>query len=141
MGKVACIGGGGVRTPLVVFGINECAREFGVDEIVLYDPDLERAQTMVALGQAVVAREGGTTRVRAAAALEDAIEGADFVLSSIRVLAALPHAPGMSTPRFPRLPRARNHRPGRRGHGVAHSTRRRGAGARGSTSRAKSLVN
>jgi 6-phospho-beta-glucosidase len=85
MGKVACIGGGGVRTPLVVFGINESACQLGVDEIVLYDPDLERAQTMVALGQAVVAREGGTLRVRAAALLEDAVEGADFVLSSIRV--------------------------------------------------------
>ena len=60
MGKVAFIGGGGVRTPLVVFGINESARELGVNEIVLYDPDLERARIMVALGQAVVRREGGT---------------------------------------------------------------------------------
>jgi 6-phospho-beta-glucosidase len=85
MGKVACIGGGGVRTPLVVFGINECARLLGIEEIVLYDPDLERARTMVALGRAVVQREGGSLRVREAAALEDAVEGADFVLSSIRV--------------------------------------------------------
>ncbi len=85
MSKVACIGGGGVRTPLVVFGINECARELGTDEIVLYDPDLERARMMVALGRAVVQREGGSLRVREAAFLEDAVEGADFVLSSIRV--------------------------------------------------------
>jgi len=85
MGKVAFIGGGGVRTPLVVFGINESARELGVNEIVLYDPDLERARMMVALGQAVVQREGGTLTVREAASLEDAVEGADFVLSSIRV--------------------------------------------------------
>ena len=104
MGKVACIGGGGVRTPLVVFGINECARELAVDEIVLYDPDLERAQTMVALGQAVVAREGGTTRVRAQPLVEDAIEGADFVLSSIRV-GGIAARTRMSTPRFLRLPR------------------------------------
>jgi 6-phospho-beta-glucosidase len=85
MGKVAFIGGGGVRTPLVVFGINESARELGVNEIVLYDPDLARARIMVALGQAVVRREGGTLIVREAASLEDAVEGADFVLSSIRV--------------------------------------------------------
>jgi 6-phospho-beta-glucosidase len=85
MGKAACIGGGGVRTPLVVFGINESLRELGVDEIVLYDPDLERARMMGALGRAVVQREGGTLRVREAATLEDAVEGADFVLSSIRV--------------------------------------------------------
>ncbi len=85
MGKVACIGGGGVRTPLVVFGVNECARELGVDEIVLYDLDLNRAQMMVALGRAVVEREGGHLRVREASSFEDAAEGADFVLSSIRV--------------------------------------------------------
>jgi 6-phospho-beta-glucosidase len=85
MGKAACIGGGGVRTPLVIFGINECARQIGVDEVVLYDPDRERARMMVALGRAVVEREGGSLRIREAASLEDAIVGADFVLSSIRV--------------------------------------------------------
>lgn len=85
MGKVACIGGGGLRTPLVVFGINECARQLGVDEIVLYDPDVERARMVGFLGRAVVEREGGTLRVREAASFEDAVDGADFVLSSIRV--------------------------------------------------------
>jgi 6-phospho-beta-glucosidase len=85
MGKVACIGGGGVRTPLVVFGVNESARELGVDEVVLYDLDGERARMMGALGRAVVQREAGTLRVREAATLEEAVEGADFVLSSIRV--------------------------------------------------------
>lgn len=85
MGKVACIGGGGVRTPLVIFGINECARELGVDEIVLYDLDMKRAQMMVALGRAVVEREGDNLRIREASSFEDAVEGADFLLSSIRV--------------------------------------------------------
>jgi 6-phospho-beta-glucosidase len=85
MGKVAYIGGGGVRTPLVVFGMNESARELGADEMVLYDPDMDRAQMMGALGRAVVKRDGGTLRVREAATLEEAVEGAEFVLSSIRV--------------------------------------------------------
>lgn len=85
MGKVVCIGGGGVRTPLVVFGINECARQLSVDEVVLYDPDLERARMIAALGRAVVEREGGSLRVRESMRLEEAVEGADFVLSSIRV--------------------------------------------------------
>jgi 6-phospho-beta-glucosidase len=85
MGKVACIGGGGVRTPLVIFGVNESARDLGVDEIVLFDVSRERAAMMAALGQAVVRREGGSLRVREATELEDAIEGADFVLNAIRV--------------------------------------------------------
>jgi 6-phospho-beta-glucosidase len=85
MGKVSCIGGGGVRTPLVIFGINESARELGIDEVVLYDVDSERARMMAALGRAVVEREGGSLRVRESSRIEDAVEGADFVLSSIRV--------------------------------------------------------
>jgi 6-phospho-beta-glucosidase len=85
MGKVGCIGGGGVRTPLVIFGINECARQLGVDEVVLFDVDPERAGMMAALGRAVVERDGGSLRVRESSRLEDAVEGADFVLSSIRV--------------------------------------------------------
>ena len=37
--KVTLIGGGGVRTPLVIFGVNESREHLGVDEMVLYDPD------------------------------------------------------------------------------------------------------
>ena len=92
-GKVAIIGGGGIRTPLVVFGLNEAAAVLGVREVVLYDPDRERARTMVALGQAVIQRE--TSRdvgpsesmltLREGDSFEDAVSGTDFVLNSVRV--------------------------------------------------------
>lgn len=85
MAKVALIGGGGVRTPLVIFGVNESAQRLGVDEMVLFDVAPERARMMAALGQGIVKREGGSLRVRGASTLEDAVEGADFVLNSIRV--------------------------------------------------------
>ncbi|KTF38669.1 6-phospho-beta-glucosidase [Xanthomonas translucens] len=83
--KIALIGGGGVRSPLVVYGVNESAAALGVEEMVLYDPDPQRVQLMVAMGRAVVTEFGGDLRLRAAASLEDAIEGADFVLNSIRI--------------------------------------------------------
>ena len=83
--KIALIGGGGVRTPLVVFGVNEAAESLGAEELVLFDPDRERVAIMSELGRAIVAREGGRLRLRQAASVEDAIEGADFVLNSIRV--------------------------------------------------------
>ena len=83
--KIALIGGGGVRTPLVVFGINEAAEALGAEELVLFDPDRERVHIMAELGRAIVAREGGRLRVRQATSIEDAIEGASFVLNSIRV--------------------------------------------------------
>lgn len=83
--KFALIGGGGVRTPLVVFGINESAAALGADELVLYDPDAERLHIMAELGRAIVTKERGTLRVREATSLEDAVEGADFVMNSIRI--------------------------------------------------------
>jgi 6-phospho-beta-glucosidase len=83
--KVALIGGGGVRTPLVIYGVNESSRHLGVDEMVLYDLDKERAELMCRLGSALIAREGGTLKLRVASTLEDAITGASFVLTAIRV--------------------------------------------------------
>jgi len=83
--KVALIGGGGVRTPLVVFGVNESRQHLGAEEMVLYDPDVERAGLMCRLGKAVIAREGGTLKLRVAGGAQDAIDGASFVLTAIRV--------------------------------------------------------
>jgi 6-phospho-beta-glucosidase len=83
--KVALIGGGGVRTPLVIFGVNESSRHLGVDEMVLYDIDAERAKVMCELGRALVAREGGSLKLRVATGIEDAVAGAAFVLTAIRV--------------------------------------------------------
>ena len=84
-GKVTLIGGGGVRTPLVIFGVNESSKHLGIDEMVLYDIDGERAKVMSALGNALIAREGGTLKLRVATRLEDAVAGAAFVLTAIRV--------------------------------------------------------
>lgn len=83
--KITLIGGGGVRTPLVIFGINEAAQQLGAEELMLYDPDSERVQVMAELGRALVEREGGQLRIRVAASAEEAVAGASFVLHSIRV--------------------------------------------------------
>ena len=57
--KVSLIGGGGVRTPLVIFGVNESSERLGVSEMVLYDIDQQRASVMCELGRTLIAREGG----------------------------------------------------------------------------------
>jgi 6-phospho-beta-glucosidase len=82
--KIALIGGGGVRTPLIVFGINEARHALGAEELVLYDLDQKRCHTMAELGNAILAEEGGSLWVRVASSMEDAVEGAWFVLNSIR---------------------------------------------------------
>ena len=83
--KIALIGGGGVRTPLVVFGIQEAIKALDADELVLFDLDAERAHVMAELGRTLVANEGGGLRIRQALTIEDAVADASFVLNSIRV--------------------------------------------------------
>ena len=83
--KVTLIGGGGVRTPLVIYGVNESREHLEVDEMVLYDLDAERAQVMCELGRALIEREAGSLKLRVATEIEDAISGASFVLTAIRV--------------------------------------------------------
>jgi len=83
--KFTLIGGGGVRTPLVIFGVNDAAQALGAREMVLWDPDAERLKIMADLGRAIVKAEKGSLIVREATSIEDAVEGADFVMNSIRV--------------------------------------------------------
>ena len=84
-GKVTLIGGGGVRTPLVIYGVNESREHLEVDEMVLYDLDEERSQLMCELGRALIEREGGSLKLRVATEFDDAVAGASFVLTAIRV--------------------------------------------------------
>ena len=76
--KIAVIGGGGVRTPLLTYGLADTG--LPIAELALYDVDLARAETMAMLG-----RQVAPFPVRAVARLEDAVQGAAYVLSSIRV--------------------------------------------------------
>jgi 6-phospho-beta-glucosidase len=81
--KVALIGGGGLRTPLLVYGLAQFQAAIGIRELALYDVDAHRAALMVRLGQAIAGESG--IRITAPSRLEEAVEGAGFVLSSIRV--------------------------------------------------------
>ena len=83
--KVAFVGGGGIRTPLVVFGINESAEKLDAEELVLYDVDVERVKMIARLGREVVRRDAGSLRITVAKSAEEAVDGASFVLNSIRV--------------------------------------------------------
>ncbi|QEE28296.1 6-phospho-beta-glucosidase [Terriglobus albidus] len=83
--KIAFLGGGGVRTPLVVFGINESAQTLNAEELMLYDVDRHRAEMIARLGREVVRRESGALKISVAKSPEEAVDGASFVLNSVRV--------------------------------------------------------
>jgi len=83
--KIAFLGGGGVRTPLVVFGINESVQTLDAEELMLYDVDQHRAEMIARLGREVVRRESGSLKISVAKSPEEAVDGASFVLNSVRV--------------------------------------------------------
>lgn len=77
--KVALIGGAGVRVPLLVNGLAGAA--LGIDEFALYDLDQPRLKVIADLA----ARRAGAARVTTHATAAPAIDGAAFVITSIRV--------------------------------------------------------
>lgn len=77
--KLALIGGAGVRVPLLVGGFARAALH--VDRIDLYDIDQTRLGVVADLAR----RMAPSLPVHAHAAPEPCIEGADFVITSIRV--------------------------------------------------------
>ncbi|MFN0120659.1 MAG: 6-phospho-beta-glucosidase [Blastocatellia bacterium] len=83
--KLTLIGGGGVRTPLLVHGLAEAASALGIDELALYDIDLPRAELMAALGREIASKLCPDLRIVTPEHIEEAVAGADYVLHSIRV--------------------------------------------------------
>ena len=51
--KVCIIGGGGVRTPLLIHGLLQAQQVLKTSELVLYDVSHERAEFMAALGREI----------------------------------------------------------------------------------------
>ncbi|HEV8147832.1 MAG TPA: 6-phospho-beta-glucosidase [Bryobacteraceae bacterium] len=76
--KIALIGGGGVRTPLLIHGLAESGVE--ISSLTLYDIDPNRTEVTAGLGRLLA-----PFPVTPCGRLEDAVEGAACVLSSIRV--------------------------------------------------------
>jgi 6-phospho-beta-glucosidase len=77
--KIAIIGGAGIRVPLLVTGLVQS--DLPISEIVLYDIDRERLDIIA--GLALQMSPGAI--IRAALSPEHAVDGASFVITSIRV--------------------------------------------------------
>jgi 6-phospho-beta-glucosidase len=80
--KLAIIGGGGFRVPLV-YGALLKRRPF--DEVVLHDVDPERLERIAQVLEGQAAEHGERLPFRTTTDLDDALEGAGFVFIAIRV--------------------------------------------------------
>jgi 6-phospho-beta-glucosidase len=83
--KLAIVGGGGFRVPLVYGALLRHQAALGLEEIVLHDVDDARLHRIGGVLHGLAAEHGAELPFRTTTGLEDAIDGADFVFSAIRV--------------------------------------------------------
>jgi 6-phospho-beta-glucosidase len=83
--KLAIVGGGGFRVPLVYGALLASAERLGLAEVVLHDIDAARLERIGAVLDALAAEHGERLPFRATTDLADAVEGADYVFCAIRV--------------------------------------------------------
>ena len=83
--RLAILGGGGFRVPLVFSAVAEARHRVDISEVVLYDVEEARLATMSAVLGGVAADLPDAPAVRTTTDLDDAVRGADVVFSAIRV--------------------------------------------------------
>ena len=83
--KIVIIGGGGVRTPLLIHGLAQAQAQLDIGELVLFDCDHARTEIIAGIGREIVHRFGAGFHISASEVLEDAARGAEFIFHSIRV--------------------------------------------------------
>jgi 6-phospho-beta-glucosidase len=80
--RLAIIGGGGFRVPLVYGAV---LRKEAFTDVVLHDVDPARLERIAQVLEGQAAEHGERVPFRTATDLDDALEGADFVFTAIRV--------------------------------------------------------
>lgn len=80
--KIACIGAGSFYFPRAIADL-VIGPDLAGSELALFDIEAEKARRMAAMGRRLAAQGGLGYKVRVAANLADAVDGADFALSSI----------------------------------------------------------
>ena len=83
--KIAVIGGGSTYTPELVSGLSRERDRIGVEHLVLHDIDPERREVVGGLAARMLERQRFEGELLVTGDLDQALEGADFVLVQIRV--------------------------------------------------------
>ena len=83
--KLAVIGGGGFRIPLVYGALLADMAEPRVDEVALYDVDERRLNVITRVLEQMAAGADRPPKASATLEMQAALDGADFVFSAVRV--------------------------------------------------------
>lgn len=80
--KIVCLGAGSYYFPRALGDI-AITESLAGSEVTLYDIDFEKAQLMAKLGKRLANEAGTRVKMRACKSLAEAVDGADFAISSI----------------------------------------------------------
>lgn len=83
--KLAIIGGGGFRVPQVFEAVASDDAPVRIDELALYDVSPERLAIIGAIVERIASEKRFAPRITVTTHLEEALRGADFVFSAVRV--------------------------------------------------------
>jgi 6-phospho-beta-glucosidase len=83
--RIAIVGAGGFRTPLIHGVLLDAQERLGISEVVLHDDDAERIRRILPVLDGLAAERGRQLPVRVETDLDVAVSGARFVLCAIRV--------------------------------------------------------
>ena len=83
--KLAVLGAGGFRTPVVYRAIASGRTQTRYDELALYDVDSARLERIEAVIRGIDEAQQSSVPYRVTTSLEDAVDGADIVYCAIRV--------------------------------------------------------
>lgn len=83
--KIAVIGGAGVRTVIFINGLLERYKKLHIDQVALYDIDQEKLKVIGKLCKHVINRNHKDLKLAVMDNQVDAITGADYIVTTIRV--------------------------------------------------------
>jgi 6-phospho-beta-glucosidase len=83
--KIAIVGAGGMRLPLLYAALIDRSDGLGLNELSLMDIDADRLSLMLAVARARRGPEPASINVRPTVDLDQALEGATFVITTFRV--------------------------------------------------------
>lgn len=83
--KLAVIGGGGVRSPLLARSIAHKSKDIHFDEVVFMDNDLEKLHIYGKMSQQIAQRINPKLTFKITDSVEEAVKDANYVITTIRV--------------------------------------------------------
>lgn len=83
--KLAVIGGGGVRSPILARSIAHKSKDIHIDEVVFMDNDIEKLNIYGKISQVIFKKINPELKMTITSSFEEAVKDAHYIITTIRV--------------------------------------------------------